>query len=90
MKPTPPSPPKCILHHSLYLKDTYQVRTDSRYGIKTFFRLACSESADMTFPNVSKDLLILTPSCRKIVQNVLNIKQLLISQLLPQNVFLDI
>lgn len=45
------------------LKDTCHVRTDSRYGIKTLFPFACSESADMTFPRVSKDLLMLTPSC---------------------------
>lgn len=36
---------------------------DSLYGMKTFFRVsACSDRAEMTFPRVSKDLLMLAPS----------------------------
>lgn len=39
------------------------VSTDSLYGVKTFFLVsACSDKAEMTFPRVSRDLLILAPS----------------------------
>lgn len=39
------------------------VSMDSLYGVKTFFRVsACSDKAEMTFPRVSRDLLILAPS----------------------------
>jgi len=42
---------------------THHVRTDSLYGVKTFFLVsACSDRAEMTFPRVSKDLLMLAPS----------------------------
>ena len=59
-KHTPQPKPNAVTYA---LKDTCHVRVDSRYGIKTLFPFACSESADMTFPKVSKDLLMLTPSC---------------------------
>lgn len=46
---------------------SHHVRTDSRYGMKTFFRdSACSDRAEMTFPRVSKDLLMLAPSCKNL------------------------
>lgn len=42
---------------------SYHVRTDSLYGMKILFLpWACSESEEITFPRVSKDLLILAPS----------------------------
>lgn len=40
------------------------MRTDSLYGMKTFFLVnTCSDKAEMTFPSVSRDLLMLAPSC---------------------------
>lgn len=46
---------------------SHHVRTDSLYGVKTFFRdSACSARAEMTFPRVSKDLLMLAPSCNNL------------------------
>lgn len=43
---------------------------DSLYGMKTFFRvIACSDRAEMTFPRVSKDLLMLAPSCNSLDLN---------------------
>lgn len=45
---------------------SHHVRTDSLYGVKTFFLLrACSDRAEMTLPSVSRDLLMLAPSCNK-------------------------
>lgn len=42
---------------------SHHVRTDSLYGMKTFFLVsACSDRAEMTFPRVSRDLLMLAPS----------------------------
>lgn len=41
----------------------HHVRTESLYGMKTFFLVsACSDKAEMTFPSVSSDLLMLAPS----------------------------
>lgn len=46
------------------------VSTDSLYGVKTFFLVsACSDKAEMTFPRVSRDLLILAPSCKNTWKN---------------------
>lgn len=40
------------------------VRTDSRYGTKPRLRLVIFSARDaITFPNVSNDLLMDTPSC---------------------------
>lgn len=45
---------------------SHHVSTDSLYGVKTFFLVsACSDKAEMTFPRVSRDLLILAPSYQK-------------------------
>jgi len=44
------------------------VRTESRYGTKSFLRLAtgieeCSDNIEITFPSMSNDVLMLAPSC---------------------------
>lgn len=47
----------------------HHVRTDSLYGMKTFFLVsACSDRAEMTFPRVSRDLLMLAPSYKDTVR----------------------
>ncbi len=43
-----------------------QVSIESRYGIKMFFFFSCfSESRDITFPSVCRDLLMAEPSCNR-------------------------
>lgn len=52
------------------------VSTDSLYGVKTFFLVsACSDKAEMTFPRVSRDLLIMAPSCKNTWGNLRNRKK---------------
>lgn len=47
------------------------VSMDSLYGVKTFFLVsACSDKAEMTFPRVSRDLLILAPSYKNTWTNL--------------------
>lgn len=53
----------------------HHVRTDSLYGMKTFFLVsACSDRAEMTFPRVSRDLLMLAPSYKDTVRFIFFLK----------------